>query len=93
MTNYNRTNRTNRTNYYFNVFTQSNSSRPENVVVIWRMASPSGEFPVAFLHQCESTIPMIDEKYQDEQSCLIDMFLNYNTPQPMDQVYINELIN
>ena len=53
------------------------------------MANPSGEFPVSFLHQCESTLPMIDEAYTDEQALLVDMFLNYNAPQPMDQVSIN----
>ena len=57
------------------------------------MASPSGEFPVAFLHQCESTLPVIDETYKEEQSLLVDMFLNYNTPQPIDQVHLNHLIN
>ena len=36
---------------------------------------------------------MIDEAYTDEQALLVDMFLNYNAPQPIDQVNINHPIS
>ena len=62
--------------------------RPENFILVWKLAQRPQSVPPAFLKQCEFTLPnaTISEDYKTNYDFLMDMFHQEMAPSILDQV-------